>query len=225
MRKKKDNRFGLNAKPKNDRSGQTFGKWTLLKVSHAKRYVSKSGKNKGHKTVIWYYKCKCECGTISIVGWPDIKTGKSTQCVKCHLKLYIVNSQEGIKRFGNENPNYRGSKDVPGRWFSRARNNAEVRNIPFQITLEDLQNQWVKQKGKCLYTGLSLIFSKDETVSDTNNHISLIASLDRTDSYKGYSIDNIAWTSKTINKLKMDLPHNLFVKMCEMVYLYNRGEK
>lgn len=225
MRNRKDKRFGLQKKPKKDRSGQKFGKWYLQKIDSVYRYIGKNGKNKGKTTIVWYYRCECECGNIGIVGWPDISTGRSTKCKECHLEEYIINSQKGIKRYGKENPNYKGSEDVPGRWLSRARSNAEIRELNFNINLEDLQNQWVKQKGLCFYTGLPLVFSKDREVQDTNTHISLIASLDRTDSSLGYDIGNIAWVSKTINSLKMDLPSNLFVKACEMVYIYSRGKK
>jgi hypothetical protein len=223
--RKKDKRFGLSEKPKVNRSGQKFYRWTLLKMSHAKRYAAKTGKNKGHRTVVWFYLCQCECGLMGTVSWPDIRSGKSTQCRKCSLNQYLINSQEGIKRFGKENSNYRGSEDVPGRWFSRAKSNASVRSLDFKITLQDLQAQWVKQKGLCFYTGIPLKFSNRETVQDTNNHISLTASLDRVDSQLGYFSDNIVWVSKTINTLKMDLSHDLFVKACELVYIYNKGKK
>ena len=224
--KKLDKRFGLSKSPRKDISGSKFGNWTLLKISHAKRYVAKTGKHKGHKTVVWYYLCECSCGNKSDVGWPDINQGKSTKCKECHLKEYIVNSQSGIRRFGKENSNYKGSEDVPGRWLSRIKKNAETRSISFNLSIKHLQKQWVKQKGLCHYTGLPLQFSKEGCVQDTNNHISLIASVDRIDSECGYEPKNIVWASKTINKLKMDLPHNLFVKLCEMVYIHsNRGMK
>lgn len=211
-------------KPSVNRVGQKFGLWKLISVHSVKRYVAKGGKNKGKMTTVWYYLCECECGNKSAVSFPDLLQGKSTRCKKCALKLYLVNSQKGIKRFGKDNPNYRGSKDVPQTWFGRAKRNASSRDFIFKITIEDLQNQWVKQKGLCFYTGLPLNFSNGEVVSDTNNHISLIASLDRTDSSKGYIVDNITWVSKTINKLKMDLPHDLFLLLCETVFKYNKGK-
>jgi hypothetical protein len=220
MKNKKDKRFGLLRKPTINRSGQTFGEWTLLKISGVKRYTTKTGKNKGHRTIVWFYFCKCSCGSVHTVSWPDIQSGKSTRCVACHLKIHIINSQKGIRRFGKSNPNYRGAENVPGRWLSRAKKNAEIRDIVFDVSLKDLQNQWVKQKGLCFYTGLPLIFSKEGHMADTNNHISVIASLDRVHSDKSYTKSNIVWVSKTVNRLKMDLPHKLFVKLCEMIYLY-----
>lgn len=209
--------------PTKDMSGNRFGKWTLISVSGVKRYKNKRTLK---STIYWIYKCKCKCGSIREVGYPDLKQGRSTQCRDCHIKKNIRNSQRAIRNFGKDNPNYRGSKDVPGRWLSRAKSNAAVRNFDFKITLEDMQNQWEKQKGLCFYTGIPLQFTKHErTPGDNFVHISVIASLDRIDSSKGYHKNNIVWTSKTVNKIKMNLPHNLFVKACEMVYVYsNRGK-
>jgi hypothetical protein len=45
---------------------------------------------------------------------------------------------------------------------------------------------------------------------------------DGLDSSKGYFIDNIVWTSKTKNRVKVDLSTKYFFKMCEMVYLFNK---
>ena len=61
------------------------------------------------------------------------------------------------------------------------------------ITLQDLKEQWEKQKGICPYTGWTLITSETlkERVSKTPNR----ASLDRIDSTKGYEKDNIQFVS------------------------------
>lgn len=210
--------------PTINRSGSKINSWTLIEPCKVKRYISKSGKTVGKRTVVWYYKCRCDCGGIYEVSWPDIKSNKSTRCKICNLNEYIINSQEGVKRFGQKNPNYRGSEDVPGRWLSRAKSNAEVRDLCFNVTLEDLQHQWEVQKGLCFYSGVPLIFAKDGETCDTVKHISMVASLDRTDSSKGYTADNITWVSKTINYLKMDLSSDQFIKVCELVYLYNKDK-
>jgi len=206
--------------PRKDRSGSRYGNWLLLSISDCKRYPNKKG-SRNSNTVIWYYSCRCDCGTISRVSWTDIGSGKSTQCRECHLHKYILNSQKGIKNFGKKNPNYRGSENIPHIWLSRAKKNAEIRSLPFEITLSDMQRKWDEQKGLCFYSGLPLSFSKDGTMKDTNIHLSLTASLDRLDSSIGYFPHNIAWTSKTINRVKMNLPHETFLKMCEIVFKHN----
>jgi hypothetical protein len=144
--------------------------------------------------------------------------------LECHLEKSILNSQLGVSNFKNKNPNYRGTKDIPHVFFSRAKYGAIDRNIEFNITIEDMQNQWDKQFGLCYYTGRPLRFYLTKTV-DKRNTLSFKASLDRRDSSLGYSIDNIVWTTKTINCFKMDLSEKDFVELCTMVYDYSRRLK
>jgi len=41
------------------------------------------------------------------------------------------------------------------------------------------------------------------------------ASLDRIDSTKGYTLDNIQWVHKTLNRLKMNLDNQEFIEWCK----------
>ena len=43
------------------------------------------------------------------------------------------------------------------------------------------------------------------------------ASLDRIDSNKGYTIDNVQWVHKDINKMKMDLEEDVFIDNCKLI--------
>lgn len=43
------------------------------------------------------------------------------------------------------------------------------------------------------------------------------ASLDRTDSFKGYSYDNVLWTHKTVNKMKNTFTRDRFRELCSLV--------
>jgi len=45
------------------------------------------------------------------------------------------------------------------------------------------------------------------------------ASLDRIDSTKNYTIDNIQWVHKDVNKMKMDFSQEYFIEMCRLVTL------
>lgn len=45
----------------------------------------------------------------------------------------------------------------------------------------------------------------------------MTASLDRIDSTKGYTLDNIQWVHKHINVMKMDLDQEYFIKLCKLV--------
>lgn len=78
--------------------------------------------------------------------------------------------------------------------------NSKKRFKEFNLTLQDLKDQWYKQQGICPYTGYSLVLFKPKSVTDYK----LRASLDRVDSSKGYIKDNIEFISLPINYLKAD---------------------
>jgi len=78
--------------------------------------------------------------------------------------------------------------------------NAKGRFKDFNLTLEDIKNQWEIQKGKCPYTNFNLILYKPKE----EHPYHLRASLDRIDSSKGYTKENIEFVSLPINYLKSD---------------------
>ena len=69
------------------------------------------------------------------------------------------------------------------------------------LTLQELKDIWEKQKGICPYTGIELILPltsrKKLTCKDYEK-----ASLDRIDSSKGYTWDNVEFVSASINYMK-----------------------
>ena len=78
-------------------------------------------------------------------------------------------------------------------------------------------NLYRKQGERCALTGIKL--SLDGTV-DQNRHrgTSLrTASLDRIDSSKGYTLDNVQWVDKRINIMKHQLSQSHFIAICKRV--------
>lgn len=116
--------------------------------------------------------------------------------------------------------NWKGCREIPGRYFTRVKSGAIDRNIPFEITIEDFATQFEKQNGKCALTGVNLSFGATTKDSDTST-----ASLDRIDSSKGYTKDNIQWIHKDLQKMKWDLTQDNFIEWCKKVYLHSIGEK
>jgi len=87
----------------------------------------------------------------------------------------------------------------------------------FNITLEDLKEQWDFQKGICPYSGVSLLFPN---YKGKNNSI-YTASLDRIDSSKGYIKGNIQFTSQSMNYMKNNMCHEDTIKLCKIIALHN----
>ncbi len=134
---------------------------------------------------------------------------KKTPCKLCcdDLKRHVVRQN---------NSNWKGYGEISSSYFNNIKKGAIHRNILFEITIQDVNNQWIKQTGICNLSG-----QKIEFISQRN----YTASLDRIDSSKGYTIDNIQWIHKDINRMKNKFNQQYFVEMCSKIHMYNKGEK
>ena len=84
------------------------------------------------------------------------------------------------------------------------------------LTLDYLMYLWEKQDGKCALTGMQMTYKFYEGRVNTN------LSIDRIDSTKGYSKDNVWLVCMAANQMKNDLSMKEFVKMCEAVVAEER---
>ena len=50
----------------------------------------------------------------------------------------------------------------------------------------------------------------------------MTASLDRIDSTRGYTVDNIQWIHKDLNRMKWNLPNDYFINICTLVANHNK---
>lgn len=97
------------------------------------------------------------------------------------------------KKAGNRNDGFTN--------FRYLYRSAKRRYKEFDLTLQDLKDQWDKQNGKCPYTGFQMI---PRTYTKTPIDKMRQASLDRIDSSKGYVVGNIEFVCCAINYLKSD---------------------
>lgn len=86
------------------------------------------------------------------------------------------------------------------RWYLK---NVRKRPKNYDITLEDLKYTWEKQQSVCPYTNIKLKLKthSDKALNTFDNPFEF-ASLDRIDSSKGYTSDNIEFISVGVNYLK-----------------------
>lgn len=106
---------------------------------------------------------------------------------------------------------WKGGRHVPSYFWSKARltSSRRSRDIPWDITIEDLDIQWERQQGRCAYTGWPLEFGTNSTEQT--------ASLDRRDSSGGYTPDNIQFVHKDVNVMKTDLTEDRFLAICRTI--------
>jgi hypothetical protein len=153
-----------------------------------------------------YWKAKCDCGQETIVQTAKLNNGHTQTCGCSRLRTW------------EESPMFTGCGKVSGKYFSDIKAGALSRNLKFEITVKDMWDLFVKQEGKCALSKIDIHFE------NSKNYSSKTASLDRIDSLKGYTIDNIQWVHKDVNYMKMDLSQEKFINYCKLIAKANENK-
>jgi hypothetical protein len=127
---------------------------------------------------------------------------KGTVCPSCRTSENNKSSKRNTKK--ENNPAWCGYGDVPGKVHSKLKRDAINRNIDFQITIEEISDQYESQDKLCAFTGIPLTFGID-------------ASVDRIDSNEGYNPNNIQIVHKALNMMKKDMTNESFIAWCKLV--------
>lgn len=170
--------------------GSKVGTWKVLSYEGNTKHGSRR------------WKCRCKCGkeqTFSTSYLTGSYKKKATTCKSCEL-------------FEMEEKN-RIVKKIPNRFWKRLQDSSKRRKISFEITKEQAEIVFEKQEGKCALTGVELYFTKLRT--NYNRYTN--ASLDRIDSSKPYTTDNIQWLDKRINMMKNTHSQDEFIRLCKTV--------
>jgi hypothetical protein len=192
-------KFNLEIKsgePKYDLTGQTFGFLYVIEMA----ITPKSTKG------TWRAICKClNCGNECFdANVQSLRADRTTSC-GCRRDQYE-------KITGERNKGYKGYKDIRGKTWSKIKRTARRRNVPFEITIEEAWEIFEKQNRKCALSGIPLNFGKAEDKLKLTT-----ASLDRIDSSKRYSKENVQWVHKDINIIKSIFSEEYFVNLCRLV--------
>lgn len=167
---------------------------------------------------------KCSTWKLSTEFYKDkkTKTGLKSWCKDCHLescrksepmyketrRLYRLNNQEEYRaskrKYFTENKekvlhsNKMWRQTFKGRLLSYKRS-ALARGIEWNMTDEEFKSFW----------GLNCHYCNGEVKT---------IGLDRIDSTKDYNVDNIVSCCSTCNKMKMELPYNVFIDQVQKIY-------
>jgi len=181
-------------------TGKRFGKWTVVDVEDYTYLYRRNG-----KVLERQYRCICDCGTEKYIRTSHITRGLSKQCGTCRMMDYSV-STVGC---------------IPTTDIKRYKAGAAKRNKEWNITSEYLYELYEKQNRLCALTGIPIQFSQKGIGTPGAKDVST-ASLDRIDSTKGYTPDNIQWIHKDVNKMKMDLEELNFLRIVKQIYEYKQ---
>jgi hypothetical protein len=151
-------------------------------------------------------RCLCLCGK-EFFRRQDYLTKKLNE-----NKQLSCGCTDTYKR-GKQHCFWAGHEDISGGYFSSIKCKARNKNIPFDITIEQAWELFLKQDKKCALTNFPLTFSESRHVEAEKQ----TASLDRIDSSKGYIVGNIQWIHKQINYMKHMMSQETFINWCQLV--------
>lgn len=175
--------------------GQKINKLTVIEkaIDYAKN------NNLNNNT---YWKCLCECGNITYVYTGNLRRGIPISC-GCLITTDRVNSQHH---------SWKGYGEISGHFYKRLQAGAKKRGLLFDVTINELWNVFLKQNRLCAISGLEIKFAKNKKDLDKTT-----ASLDRINSNRHYTLDNIQWVHKDINFMKYTFTQDKFIEYCKII--------
>lgn len=171
--------------------GQKYKQFILVK-----KFINRK------KNVSWI--CKCTCGRNRNLTEKQLLKYVDQKKCKCPKKL------------GNKSKWWKGCGDISGYYFSNLKHSAKNRNIEFNITIQDIWNQYIKQDKKCAATNQYIYFVHSIKTGEKGT-----ASVDRIDPKKSYTVDNIQIVNKQINSIKHTFSEQLYKYLAKKVTMHN----
>ncbi len=191
-------------KPIRDITGQRFGNLEVLRMEQ----------ETNRKDGMFFAICKCHvCGRTDYKVapyWVKGKYGSHTKSCGCD-KTYF-------KRItGRNSSKFQGYEEINSFYLSNARRRALKTNKEYNLNGKFLWGLYLKQNKRCALSGVEIFFPKTN-----NRRTEGTASLDRIDSLKGYTKDNVQWVHKHMNNIKMEFSQQEFFDWCKKVVQHNK---
>lgn len=210
-----------------DLSGQQFG---CLQV------IAYDESSKGNNDSYWKYKC-VNCGHEGSARGNSIKKCPKS-CVNCKMtyRTYDVvqvkcsGCDSNILSSSNHKSRYcsvachleaiarkvksNRTRDINGLLtsiYTQAKNRAKRRAIEFNLPPNFIHELYIRQGGACARTSVTLLASDSPGKSRSHKHT---ASIDRVDTNKGYTVDNVELVSYICNSAKNAFTHEDLYEFC-----------
>lgn len=138
--------------------------------------------------------------------------GLCTQCKDCQRARYYKDRQRLL------NDNYTALKYKLTQALKGTKRRSKLKNTYNNLDLEYLFYLWSLQEGKCALTGIDMTYKFYEGRVNTN------LSVDRIDSSKGYTKENVQLVTMAANQMKNDLTTEELLDLCSRIIKVT-GEK
>lgn len=160
-------------------------------------------------------KCFCEnCGETNVRYFYKSRNNACKLCIcddKVEKNKLIENKKN--RTIGLVKYPHRVNKEVKNK-LTDAKHRAKIKNWHYDLDEEFIKELYKKQDGKCAYSGEPL--SLEERCEDKEPF-----SIDRIDSSKGYTKDNITLITGYINRMKLNWKYDDFLLVIKNIYEYN----
>lgn len=157
--------------------------------------IGPAQKNASKNKTRWL--CRCICGKENILNTQSITQGKTKSCKKC--------------------ARFTGIEELSGTYLKIIKSRALREDRIFNLDLPVLWELYLKQDKKCALSGIEIKLER----SYSRNCKTQTASLDRIDSNKGYTLDNVQWVYKDLNIIKSNTPNDEFINWCKLIAKQN----
>ena len=195
-------------KPAKNLIGQKFGRLTVVSFEGIKPFWQDRRES--------HWKVKCECGNEKIIRITNLRKTKSCGCLLNEFRQNIL-PQKTAKR--NSKPLGESAKHC---CYKNYINRSKKKKIDFEFTKEEFLE--LTQK-KCYYCGREPRTTiKTKVGKKTRNGSFTYNGLDRIDSSKGYSKNNILTCCEICNKAKRDMSQKDFLEWINDLITYRKSE-
>ena len=181
--------------------GNKYGRLTVIKTLDEKG-------NRGQLK----YLCKCDCGKSHIVTGESLRSGKSKSC-GC-LKKEFIEKNKFKRNMDRENAMLKVQ-------YSHLKRRNRLKGFTNVITFDEFCNL---SKAKCYYCGIENsreiedCYNETKTKGKISDTVIKINGIDRIDSNKGYSFDNVVACCKYCNGAKNTMTQEEFKEWIKRVY-------
>lgn len=207
------NKMGLGVSVIDLKSGDKFNRLTV---------VCKTEKRTKCRSCI--YKCRCECGNFTEVPRNALVSGHTRSC-GCYQR-------ERVREAISLPP----GKATSNQLFYNCRSNAQKRNLEFCLTMERHENIVLQD---CDYCGekprkINYLVRKDGSLKKTDhssstanveNSWTIANTVDRTDSEKGYTLENCVPSCWPCNQMKMEDSPEDFISHAYKIVAFQESKK
>jgi hypothetical protein len=191
------------------------------------------------------HKCKLTYDITNFHKDKSKKDGLSSRCKVCQNKISKTYRENNPEYFIRKNKEHYDKTQNPKRYkkyqkeyldrirkyrqtvrgkllglLKAAKCRSKKSNLKLDIDIEWLLNQYEMQKGKCALTGIDFTLSLNEDKS--KKYIPFNPSIDRIDSSKGYTKDNVRLVCTIVNLALNSFGDETFKKMCTAYIKHNQ---